>query len=404
MDLTDSLKTLFIETAKALKGSARRIFMARSVKELDTGGQRLAERELGWSRVTIRKGTHELESGFACADAFSARGRKRAEEHLPNLLTDIQAIVDGQSQADPQFRTHRLYTRLSAAEVRRQLIAQKGYTDEELPTVETIANKLNDLGYYPKKVAKSQPQKKIPETDAIFDQVNQINQAADEAPEVLRISVDAKATVKIGPFARGGKSRVAVEAADHDFEPEATVTPVGIFLPALDELFVYGVTSKVTSDCLVDRLVQWWEAVHNRFAHITTLVINLDNGPENHSRRTQFMQRIVDFVQQYHINVRLAYYPPYHSKYNPIERCWGILENYWNGTLLDSINTVLQFASNMTWKGKHPVVELVTTAYQTGVKLTKEAMNKVESQIKRLTHLGKWFVDIACPTTATRDT
>lgn len=404
MDLTDSLKALFIETAKALKGSARRIFMARSVKELGTGGQRIAERELGWNRVTIRKGTHELGSGFACVDAFSARGRKRAEEHLPNLLIDIKAIVDGQSQADPQFRTNRLYTRLSAAEVRRQLIVQKGYTDKELPTVETIANKLNDLGYYPKKVAKSQPQKKIPETDAIFDQVNQINQAADEAPDVLRISIDAKATVKIGPFARGGKSRVVVEAADHDFDPEATVTPVGIFLPASDELFVYGVTSKVTSDCLVDRLEQWWETVHNRFSHITTLAINLDNGPENHSRRTQFMQRIVDFVQQYHINVRLAYYPPYHSKYNPIERCWGILENYWNGTLLDSIDTVLQFASNMTWKGKHPVVELVTTAYQTGVKLTKEAMKKVESQINRLTHLGKWFVDIPCPATATRDT
>ena len=183
--------------------------------------------------------------------------------------------------------------------------------------------------------------------------------------------MDAKATVKVGPFARGGKSRLQVEAADHDFAPEATLTPVGIFLPTLGELFVYGVTSKVTSDCLVDRLVQWWEAVRGRFAHITTLVINVDNGPENHSRRTQFMQRLVAFVQQYRVTIRLAYYPPYHSKYNPIERCWGILENHWNGTLLDSIDTVLQFASTMTWNGKHPVVELVTTTYQTGVAFDK---------------------------------
>jgi transposase len=127
--------------------------------------------------------------------------------------------------------------------------------------------------------------------------VNQLNQAADSAADVLRISIDAKATVKIGPFSRGGKSRVAVAAADHDCAPEATVPPVGILLPTLAELFVYGVTSKVTSDCLVDRLVQWWEAVRERFAHITTLVINLDNGPENHRRRTQFMQRLVDFVK-----------------------------------------------------------------------------------------------------------
>jgi transposase len=206
--------------------------------------------------------------------------------------------------------------------------------------------------------------------------------------------MDAKALVKIGPFARGGKSRALVAAVDHDFHPEATLTPVGIFLPTFDELFVYGVTSKVTSDCLADRLVQWWESVRTRFPHITTLVLNVDNGPENHSRRTQFMQRMVEFVQQYQVTMRLAYYPPYHSKYNPIERCWGILENPWNGSLLDSIDTVLQFTATMPWKGVHPIVALVTTTYQTGVTLTKEAMEAVEAKIKRLPRLGKWFVDI----------
>ena len=160
MELTDSLKALFIDTARTLKGSARRVFMARTVKELGPGGQRQAERDLGWSRVIIRKGTRELESGFPIADNFAARGRKRAEDHLPNLLADITAIVDSQSQTDPQFRSTRLYTRLSAAEVRRQLIAQKGYTNAELPTAETIGAKLNALGYSPKKVAKTQPQKK----------------------------------------------------------------------------------------------------------------------------------------------------------------------------------------------------------------------------------------------------
>ncbi len=160
MELTDSVKHLLIETAKSLKGSARRLFMARTVKELGRGGQRRAAHELGWGRMTIRKGMHELDSGLTCLDAFSLRGRKRAEEHLPNLLTDLQAIVDAQSQTDPQFRTSRLYTRLTAAEIRRQLIAQKGYSDADLPTVETIGTKLNALGYYPQKVAKALPQKK----------------------------------------------------------------------------------------------------------------------------------------------------------------------------------------------------------------------------------------------------
>jgi transposase len=221
-----------------------------------------------------------------------------------------------------------------------------------------------------------------------------MNAAADAAPSVLRISIDAKATVKIGPFARGGKSRAQTKACDHDFKPEATLTPFGIFLPASDELFVYAITSKVTSDCLVDRLVQWWEAVRARFAHITTLVINLDNGPENHSRRTQFMQRLVAFVQQYGITVRLVYYPPYHSKYNAIERCWGILENHWNGAILDTVAAVLNFTASMTWNGLHPVVDLVTTLYHTGVRLSQEAMAAIEAQIVRLPGLDKWFVDI----------
>jgi Rhodopirellula transposase DDE domain len=99
-----------------------------------------------------------------------------------------------------------------------------------------------------------------------------MNAAADAHPDLLRISRDAKATVKVGPFARGGKSRAPTTACDHDFKPDATLTPVGIFLPASDQLFIYHVTSKVTSDCLLDRLVQWWQAVRSRFSHITTLV------------------------------------------------------------------------------------------------------------------------------------
>jgi hypothetical protein len=161
MELTDSLKALLRETAQTLKGSARRLFMARTVKELGVGGQRRAERELDWNRETIRKGTHELERGVVCLDNLTARGRKPAEAHLPHLLVDLAAIVDSQSQTDPQFRTKRLYTRLDAAEVRRQMIAQKGYTDAELPTVQTITTKLNALGYYPQKVAKSEPKKRF---------------------------------------------------------------------------------------------------------------------------------------------------------------------------------------------------------------------------------------------------
>ncbi len=162
MELTEPVKGLLQAAAGALRGSARRRFLARTVAELGPGGQRRAERELGWSRVTIRKGQRELASGVTCVDAFALRGRKRAEVHLPRLLADLEAIVGGQSQADPSFRTTRLYTRLTAGEVRRQLIARHGYTDAGLPCVQTIGAKLNALGYYPQTVAKSRPQKRSP--------------------------------------------------------------------------------------------------------------------------------------------------------------------------------------------------------------------------------------------------
>ena len=159
MELTDELKSLLIDTAKQLKGSARRQCMARPVKALGFGGASRAEREFGWNRKTIRKGMHEVDSGITCLDAFGARGRKLAEELLPNVLEDIRALVDGQSQTDPPFKTKRVYRRLSAPEVRRQLIAQRGYREEELPTATTIATKLNQLGYDPTKVANSKPNK-----------------------------------------------------------------------------------------------------------------------------------------------------------------------------------------------------------------------------------------------------
>ena len=114
---------VLVDTAKALRGGQRRLFMAKAVAAMGRGGQIWAEAHLGWNRETIRKGMHELRTGMTCLDAFHCRRRKPAEEHLPRLLEDIRAIADGQSQADPKFQTNRLFTRISAAEVRRQLIA-----------------------------------------------------------------------------------------------------------------------------------------------------------------------------------------------------------------------------------------------------------------------------------------
>jgi hypothetical protein len=350
MALTDELKALFRGIASKLKGHERRTFMAQVVRLLGKGGQRRAERELNWNRGTLRKGMHELDSGFTCIDAFSARGRKRAEKRLPNLLDDIKVIADEQSQTDPTFKTTRLYTRISAKEVRKQLVLQKGYTDGALPSEETIRVKLNDLEYRLRSVQKCRPQRKIPETDDIFAQLHELHAEAYKDENILRISMDAKAAVLIGLLSRGGKTRVVVRALDHDMEPDEKLTPFGIFLPQYDELHLYFTNSRVTSDFIMDCVCDFWSAVRERFSHVRTLLINQDNGRENHSRRTQFMKRITEFVDEFQVVVQLAYYLPYHSKYNPIERVWGVLENHWNGNLLDTVETALNFAQTMTWK------------------------------------------------------
>jgi transposase len=224
--------------------------------------------------------------------------------------------------------------------------------------------------------------------------LSRVNPQADEAPASLRLSLDAKATVNVGPFSRRGRSRTGTKAADHDFKPETTLTPFGILLPEHDDLTVYMARSKITSDFIVDRLEDWWEFNRVRFPKVKKLVLNLDNGPENHSRRTQFLNRLVAFARTARLDVDLAYYPPYHSKYNPIERCWGVLELHWNGALLDSVEAVLGYAETMTWRGGHPEVVLVETRYETGARLSPKEMEALEAQVSRLPSLEKWFVSI----------
>ncbi len=162
MASTDALKALLSAAADALTGSARRVCLARTAAAFGSGGQRRAERELGWDRGTIRTGARELARGFAIVDASALRGRTPAEARLPRLLDDIAAIVDGRSQAGPAFRTARLCTRPTAAGVRRWAIAQRGYTDAQVPTRQTVGAARNALGYHPAKVVKTRPQESSP--------------------------------------------------------------------------------------------------------------------------------------------------------------------------------------------------------------------------------------------------
>ena len=258
LELTVAVKSTIQKACGLLKGAARRLFMASVVAQLGRGGQRQTERELGWNRDLIRKGLHEMKSGITCADAFSSRGRKRWDVRQPGLVKDIKEIVDAQSQTDPTFRTTRLYRRLTANEVRRQLLEDRGYQPDQIPRERSMRDLLTTLGFYPRKVVKSKPLRKLKETDAIFAQVHQVNKQADADPGTIRLSIDTKAVVAIGDLSRGGKSRQGEHVLDHDFEPDSKLTPFGIFRPDTNETWLYFTSGPVTADFMVDRIQELW--------------------------------------------------------------------------------------------------------------------------------------------------
>lgn len=394
--LDNKVKTIIKDAAKRLTGFKRRAYQAKITLDYFGGSARKAERKMGWGRESVEKGLKETESGIRCIDNFQGRGRKRTEDKLPNLREDIISLAEPQTQADPAMKSSFTYTRITAKAMRKALIEKKGYNDEGLPTDNIIGNILDRLGYNLKRVQKSKPVKKIKEVDEIFENVWELNRQSDEDPESLRISVDAKAKVNISEFSRNGKSRdrEAKKAADHDMNPESKLVPYGILNVFSGLLTIFFGTSCETSDFIVDCIEIWWDQTKESYMNIKELVINLDNGPNSASGRTQFIRRMTEFADKTGLQIRLVYYPPYHSKYNPIERCWGRLEEHWNGELLDSVNKAINWAGTMTWKGIKPVVHLLEKIYEKGIRLTKKEMKPYESKIQRSKSLPKWDVII----------
>jgi len=315
---------------------------------------------------------------------------------MPQLENDIISLAEPESQIDPKFQTAFKYTRITAKAMREALITKKGWHHEELPCEKTIGNILNRLGFRLRRVQKAKPLKKVAETDAIFDNLDEINTASDLREDSLRISIDTKAKVDLCDSSRGGTSRCrkAVKADDHDMGLKDKLAPFGILNMMTGLLTVIFGVSFETSDFIVDCLEQWWDDNKKQYSHIKQLVINLDNGPQNSSHRTQFMKRMIEFADQNNLEIMLAFYPPYHSKYNPIERCWGILENHWSGTLLNTLEITLEWAKTMTWKGFSPVIKLLETTYQKGVKMSKKAFTAISHRIDRDASLPKYYMTI----------
>lgn len=317
--------------------------------------------------------------------------QKKKEVTFPQLLDDIEELASLNSQAERCHQDTKGYLKITEASVKDYLVEEKGYASSDFGQG-TLNNILNRSGYTLKKVRKSLPLKRLEATDAIFDNI-----ACHRRRKVngtLKLSIDVKDKVKVGKLSRKGyqRSRQVVEALDKDQHWQETLVPLGILQIESGQSTVVVGNSYETSDFIVDGLEKWYALHKNSLLDYQTLEIYLDNGPSLASNRSQFINRMMEFACLTGLKIHLLYYPPYHSKYNPIERLWAALENYWNGTLLTSVSKVINTIKNITWKGVSPLVVLLDKQYKKGVKLPKIEMQKREQFITRNNSLPKWDI------------
>jgi len=201
----DKVDVILRLAAKRLKGHQRRLFMAEATDALCGGNARQAEERFGWGRETVKKGQRERKHGIRCLENFAGRARQRWEEKHPQLAKDIRAIVEPHTQADPELKSTRRYANVSANDVLEELLA-KGYAAADLPKERTMRNILNRMNYRLKRIQKAKPLKKTKDTDAIFANVAAVKAAVKDEAGTLEISMDTKAKVNEGDYARGGKN------------------------------------------------------------------------------------------------------------------------------------------------------------------------------------------------------
>lgn len=319
-------------------------------------------------------------------------GRKALTVIYPELKQDIIKIIEYSLSTDPRFKTEKQYVRLTIKEIKQQLIKTGKYEENSFNN-SSLNNLLNNMGYKLKKVNKIKPLKKIEETDDIFDNVHKKKEEAMNDNHTALISLDTKDKVLIGPFSRKGKNRIQIEAVDHELTNNCLI-PFGILDLKKDVPYFFNFTNKPTSLDLVDCIEEFWKENYLN-SEVNKLAILLDNGPDNSGVRTIFLKGLINISKKYNIKIELIYYPPYHSKYNPVERLWARLENMWNGFLLESVDICLNFMKNLTWKNTKSVTKLKNVKYEKGLKVEKIEMQKLEiKHITRIEGIKKWSVVI----------
>ena len=323
------------------------------------------------------------------------RGRKKVEDKFPEIKNQIKDILKKYEYNDSHFKTETLFVDLSLQNLRNELILQYNYTEEICPCKSTLLRLLTDLDYKIQKVKKTKVLDKIPETDAIFENVNEIKEFIPlSGDDVAVISIDDKNRKKIGNISDNGYSWFNRRALDHDTNFNCTIVPFGILDLKTNETFVYcskrSSTANFKTDCIDDYLMKKKELFN-----IKRLIIFLDNGPENSSIRTLWIKRLIDLAKKYNISIELVYYPSYHSKYNSIERYWARLQLSWSGLIINTTDKLIETINKVTWKEVKTVATLVTKEYKKGISIDKNDIKTLEKKhVYREEGIEKWSLVI----------
>lgn len=385
-----------IESIKNMSnGIDRDMAIGSLVADLGKGSIKAVARFIGSCFRKVKK-CFVLFTTKTIQTSLEFRGRKKVEDEDINLIPRIRIIISKYENTDSHFKTETLYLDLSPQTLRKELIDNfEEYTNDNCPCENILKRILKDLGYKLRRVSKTLVIDKVPETDAIFENVNEtINAIKRSDDTVASISIDDKNTKKIGLLSDNGKTYIERKALDHDTIYNCSVKPFGILDMKTNETFVYCTTSYSTAQYKVDCIENYIKYKLEKY-NIKKLVIFLDNGPENSSRRKLWIKCLHELAIKYNIVIELVYYPPYHSKYNKIERYWARLQISWNGLIIDTLDKLITIIKRVTWKSINTKVYLNTKEYQKGIEIPKQEFDKIEKNyVIREQGIEKWSLVI----------
>ena len=383
-----------VESIKKMKnGIDKDMAIGALVTDLGNRSISAVSKILGISRWKIKKCFLQFNEGVIQL-SFEFRGRKSIEEKYPNLKQDIEKVIEKYKRVSSDFKSETIFISINPKSIISELVTSYNYP-EKFACYNTISRVLNSLNCKPQKISKSEVLFKVPETNDIFENVNNAMESALATDDkTLVISIDDKATKKIGNLSDNGKPWTKEKALDHDTHFDYSMKPFGILDLKTNETFVtctpYSSTAEFKVNC-IEKYLQY-KVVNN---HIEKLIIFLDNGPENSGRRKLWLKKLVEISIKSKIIIELVYYPPYHSKYNKIERFWARLQMFWNKIIMDTKDKLLDCLNKVTWNGIKCRGEISDIEYQKGITISDCDMeNNINPHIIREKGLENYSITI----------